>query len=163
MIAFGWHKVRQGALRLGVAIQGGGFAILYLDRSLHAGPLPPLGPTPSFALFAILGIACVLTRCRPGWRGTGGVRWSGAFAAPVLASTGSGDPAGLFGYFALLNAFIVGVSWFRGLAALNVTGFLFTPRCRRSLGPRSLPRRHHDVRQGFPGFFRGFTPRRRSS
>ena len=156
MIAFGWHKVRQGGhFAFGVAIQGGGFAILYLIVYFMLARYSLLGPTPSFALFAILGIACVLLAAAQDGVVLAVFGLAGAFAAPVLASTGSGDPMGLFGYFALLNAFIVGVSWFKAWRPLNVTGFLFTLGVGVAWALDHYHAGHHDVCQGFLVFFWG--------
>jgi len=50
----------------------------------------------------------------------------GGFLAPILASAGQGDHIVLFGYYALLNAGILGIAWFKAWRPLNVLGFLFT-------------------------------------
>lgn len=154
MIAFGWHKVRQGGhFAFGVAIQGGGFAILYLIVYFMLARYGLLGPTPSFALFALLGVACVLLAAAQDGVVLAVFGLAGAFAAPVLASSGSGDPLGLFGYFALLNAFIVGVSWFKAWRPLNVTGFFFTLGVGVAWALQHYHAGHHDVCQGFLVFF----------
>jgi uncharacterized membrane protein len=44
----------------------------------------------------------------------------------VLASTGAGNHVLLCSDYALLNAFIFGVSWFKAWRALNLTGWFFT-------------------------------------
>jgi uncharacterized membrane protein len=51
---------------------------------------------------------------------------SGGFLAPVLTSTGEGSHVALFSYYALLNAGILGMAWFRRWRWLNWTGFVFT-------------------------------------
>jgi uncharacterized membrane protein len=51
---------------------------------------------------------------------------AGGFMAPVLLSTGSGSHVMLFSYYALLNAGIFGIAWFRSWRWLNLLGFLFT-------------------------------------
>ena len=154
MVAFGWHKVRQGGhFAFGIALQGGGFAILYLIVYFMLARYGLLGPTPSFALFALLGVACVLLAVAQDGVVLAVFGLAGAFAAPVLASTGSGDPVGLFGYFALLNAFIVGVSWFKAWRLLNVTGFVFTLGVGVAWALQHYHAGHHDVCQGFLVFF----------
>jgi len=50
----------------------------------------------------------------------------GGFMAPVLMSTGSGSHVMLFSYYALLNAGILFIAWFRAWRELNVLGFIFT-------------------------------------
>jgi uncharacterized membrane protein len=46
--------------------------------------------------------------------------------APVLLSTGSGSHMTLFSYYALLNAGIFGIAWFKAWRWLNLLGFVFT-------------------------------------
>src|SRR6202035_3678108 len=51
---------------------------------------------------------------------------SGGFLAPVLASTGQGSHVVLLSYYAVLNAGILAVAWFKAWRPLNLAGFLFT-------------------------------------
>jgi uncharacterized membrane protein len=51
---------------------------------------------------------------------------AGGFMAPVLLSTGSGSHVMLFSYYALLNAGIFGIAWFKAWRWLNLLGFIFT-------------------------------------
>ena len=51
---------------------------------------------------------------------------TGGFLAPFLASTGEGNHIILFSYFAVLNAAILGIAWFRSWRLLNLAGFAFT-------------------------------------
>ncbi len=51
---------------------------------------------------------------------------TGGFLAPVLTSTGGGSHVMLFSYYALLNAGILGVAWFKAWRTLNWVGFVFT-------------------------------------
>lgn len=50
----------------------------------------------------------------------------GGFLAPVLISTGAGSHVTLFSYYAILNAAVFGLAWFRPWRVLNLIGFLFT-------------------------------------
>ena len=50
----------------------------------------------------------------------------GGFAAPMLASTGAGNHVALFSYFALLNAGIFAIAWFKAWRLLNLIGFVGT-------------------------------------
>ncbi|NAT40624.1 DUF2339 domain-containing protein, partial [Pseudomonas syringae pv. actinidifoliorum] len=50
----------------------------------------------------------------------------GGFAAPILASTGQGSHVSLFSYFALLNAGIIAIAWFKAWRVLNLIGFFGT-------------------------------------
>jgi uncharacterized membrane protein len=50
----------------------------------------------------------------------------GGFAVPILVSTGSGNHVALFSYFALLNAGILLIAWFKAWRVLNMIGFVGT-------------------------------------
>src|SRR5206468_8699179 len=50
----------------------------------------------------------------------------GGFLAPILTATETGNHVALFSYYALLNAGILGIAWFRAWRALNLLGFAFT-------------------------------------
>jgi hypothetical protein len=54
-----------------------------------------------------------------------GLAIAGGFLAPILVG-GSGGPLALFGYFAVLNAAIFALAWWKSWRALNVVGFVFT-------------------------------------
>jgi uncharacterized membrane protein len=69
----------------------------------------------------------VLARHSPGRGLAGGaVRSPGGFLAPILTSTQSGNHVLLFSYYALLNAGILGIAWFKAWRVLNLLGFAFT-------------------------------------
>ena len=51
---------------------------------------------------------------------------TGGFLAPVLASTGQGNHVVLFSYYALLDAGIVAIAWFKAWRHLNLLAFVFT-------------------------------------
>lgn len=136
MIIFGWTRVQKAALpeeagnnalrMFGLALQGGGFAILYLIVYFMLARYTLLGNVAAFALFAALGVGCVLLAAKQDGELLAVFGIAGAFVAPVLAASGGGDPTLLFAYFALLNAFVLGVGWFRSWRALNVAGFILT-------------------------------------
>ena len=136
MIVFGWTRVQKAAQpedagnnaqrMFGLALQGGGFAILYLIVYFMLARYALLGNVAAFALFAALGVGCVLLAAKQDGELLAVFGIAGAFIAPVLAASGGGDPTLLFAYFALLNAFVLGVGWFRSWRALNVAGFILT-------------------------------------
>ena len=51
---------------------------------------------------------------------------SGGFLAPILASTGGGSHVMRFSYYAVLNAGILAIAWFKAWRVLNLVGFAFT-------------------------------------
>ena len=50
----------------------------------------------------------------------------GGFLAPILTSTGGGSHVMLFSYYAVLNAGILAIAWYRSWRPLNLVGFAFT-------------------------------------
>jgi uncharacterized membrane protein len=48
------------------------------------------------------------------------------FLAPIWLSTGSGSHVALFSYYAVLNAGVFAIAWFRSWRVLNLIGFAFT-------------------------------------
>lgn len=156
MVAFGWNRVHQGVrTHFGISLQGGGFAILYLIVYFMHVRYALFGATPAFLLFALLGVACVLLAVAQNGVVLAAFGLAGAFVAPVLASTGSSDPAPLFAYFVLLNTFIVGVSWFKNWRLLNVTGFLMTIGVGMAWAVEHYRADYHGVSQAFLLFFWG--------
>lgn len=150
MILFGWSRAQQAERRMfGLALQGGGFAILYLIVYFMLARYALLGEAASFTLFALLGVVCVLLAARQEGEQLAVFGMAGTFLAPVLAASGGGDPAMLFGYFALLNVFVLGVGWFRSWRALNVAGFILTLVVGMSWAIDQYRPLHYPVTQAF--------------
>ena len=127
MIVFGYSRTEQPQYRMfGLAMQGGGFAILYLLVNFMLTRYGLIGHTAAFLVFAALGVGCTILAARQNGAALAVLGMAGAFLAPILASDGSGNYVALFSYFVLLNAFILSVNWFKSWRALNVTGFLMT-------------------------------------
>jgi uncharacterized membrane protein len=125
LLVIGW---RLRAKRPGYAliIQGAGIGVLYLTVFAAAKlyQLLPLGFAfgVMVALVVLSGILAVLQDARA----LAAFGAAGGFLAPILVSTGSGNHVMLFSYYALLNAGIVGIGWFRAWRELNLLGFVFT-------------------------------------
>lgn len=127
LIVFGIAKARTAERRnFGLAVQGGGFALLYLVGYFMLARYAMIGDGFAFALFAALGVGCVFLAARQDGPALAVLGISGAFLAPVLAGGHADSPLGLFSYFALLNAFILAVDWFKSWRVLNIAGFVFT-------------------------------------
>ncbi|MFH1983004.1 MAG: DUF2339 domain-containing protein [Pseudomonadota bacterium] len=125
MLGIGW-RLRNSRRMFALLLQGGGVGIMYLTL-FAAARLYALVPMPlTFALLVVLvtfsAVLAVLQDALP--MAQFGV--AGGFLAPILTSTGSGSHVMLFSYYALLNAGIVGIAWFRSWRTLNLTGFIFT-------------------------------------
>jgi uncharacterized membrane protein len=125
MLGLGW-RLREQRPAYAMALQGLAVASLYLITfaafRLHA--LLPGGLT-----LAVLVGTCVLSAALAilqNARSLAVIGICGGFLAPVLTSTGGGSHVALFSYYALLNAGIFGIAWFKAWRPLNVLGFLLT-------------------------------------
>jgi len=125
MLGAGW-RLRSRLRVYALSLQGGGIGILFLTI-FAAFRLHPLIPAP-FAFFllvaltAFAGVLAVLQNAMA----LSVLGIVGGFLAPVLISTGSGNHVGLFSYYLLLNAAVLGIAWFRAWRVLNVLSFVFT-------------------------------------
>lgn len=132
LIAFGLRRVAvadpqtPARRHFGLAIQGGGFALLYLVVYFMLARYALLSQVPAFGLFAALGVACVVLAARQDGPMLAVFGLAGAFLAPLLAGGEARTPVPLFTYLALINVFILAVDWFRAWRVLNLAGFLFT-------------------------------------
>lgn len=125
LLVIGW-RLRTQRPGYALIVQGAGIGILYLTVFAAAKlyDMLPLGLAfgVMVALVALSGMLAVLQDARA-LAAFGAI---GGFLAPVLVSTGAGNHVMLFSYYALLNAGIVGVAWFRAWRELNLIGFAFT-------------------------------------
>lgn len=125
LLGLGWRiGERRGAY--GLILQGGGVGALYLTvfaatrlyHLLPAGAALPL-------MIAICGLSAFLA-VRQNASSLAFMGSAGGFLAPVLLSTGGGSHVMLFSYYALLNAGILAIAWFKAWRPLNLLGFVFT-------------------------------------
>lgn len=153
MIGFGLNRVRNPERTehrtFGLALQGGGFAVLYLTGYFALARYALIGNEAAFVLFAAVGVVCVLLAARQDDAALAVFGLSGAFLAPVLAGSRADSPLGLFLYFTLLNALIVAVDWFKAWRVLNLAGFIFTLAVGMAWATQGYEPRHHAVTQAF--------------
>jgi uncharacterized membrane protein len=128
LFVFGWKlRARQpDRLAYSLTLQGAGVGVLYLTvfaafRLYHF--------LPAGAAFGVLALVCafstaiaLLQNAMP----MAFIGFAGAFAAPILLSTGQGDHVGLFSYYLMLGAAIAAVAWVKAWRALNLLGFFAT-------------------------------------
>lgn len=127
MIIVGWNRTSHSQHRMfGLALQGGGFAVFYLIVYFMLGRYQLIDHTFAFLLFMFLGVGCIAAAAKQDGMSLAVLGISGAFIAPIMASSNSGNHIALFSYFTLLNLFILGVNWFKGWRGLNICGFAFT-------------------------------------
>ena len=125
LLVTGWRVGnRRGAY--GLVLQGGGVGVLYLT-TFAATKLYAL--LPASAAFPLMVIVCALSAflaVRQDARSLAFMGSAGGFLAPVLLASGGGSHVALFSYYALLNAGIFAIAWFKAWRPLNVLGFVFT-------------------------------------
>jgi uncharacterized membrane protein len=125
LLVVGWRlRVRRGAYAM--ILQGGAVGLLYLTvfaaLKLYA-VLPPWATIVLLLLIAALSSSLAVLQDAIALAVIGII---GGFLAPVLTATNSGDHVVLFSYYALLNAAIFGIAWFKSWRSLNLLGFVFT-------------------------------------
>jgi uncharacterized membrane protein len=125
LTAIGW-RLRERADSYGVVLQGAGVGVLYLTvfAAARLYPLLPIGA--AFAALVILVAASSVLAVVQRAQSLAAFATSGGFLAPVLLSTGEGSHVALFSYYAVLNAGVLAMAWFRAWRWLNWLGFLFT-------------------------------------
>ncbi|SNY72886.1 DUF2339 domain-containing protein [Stenotrophomonas sp. CC120223-11] len=125
LLAFGWHQ-RERRRLFALALQGGAIGVLLLTifAAFKRFDLIPSGFAfvSSIALVAGLCVLAVVQNSRT----LAVLGILAGFMAPLWLSTGSGNHVGLFSYYAVLNAGIFAIAWFRPWRALNLLGFAFT-------------------------------------
>lgn len=125
LLAIGW-RLRERLPVYALSLQGGGIGVLYL-AIFAAFRLHQLVPaTFAFALLVVLTAAAGVLAVLQNAMALAVFGTVGGFLAPVLVSTGSGNYVGLFSYYLLLNAAVLGIAWYRPWRILNVLGFAFT-------------------------------------
>jgi uncharacterized membrane protein len=132
----GW-KLKDSRRLYGLILQGVASGLAYLTVFFALKTYAYIGVPLGFALFALLGVATTLLAVRQEAKPLAVLGLTGAFMAPILASSGSGNYVFLFTYYLLLNVFILGVSWFRAWRELNLTGWFFTFGIAALWGSRS--------------------------
>jgi len=125
MIGIGW-RFRQRRKNYATVMQGGGIGILYLTLFATARLYGLIRLETAFAVMVLLVVLAGILAVLQGSRSLAVFGSIGGFLAPILASTGEGSHVMLFTYYALLNAGILGVAWFKSWWILNIIGFLFT-------------------------------------
>jgi uncharacterized membrane protein len=119
-----WLRTRNSAYAL--MLQGAAIAVLYLTVFAAMRLHPLLDPTAAFGLLVAVTVFSAILAITQDALGLAAAAALGGFAAPLLASTGAGSHVALFSYFALLNAGILVIAWFKAWRLLNVIGFTGT-------------------------------------
>ena len=123
-LVFAWRK-RESNRVFALSMQGGAIGILLLTvfAAFKLGMMLPAGAFAlSVGLIAGAGVLAVLQNAKA----LAVFAVLAGFLAPIWLSTGSGNYVALFSYYAVLNAAILGIAWWRAWRVLNLLGFVFT-------------------------------------
>ncbi|NHZ93058.1 DUF2339 domain-containing protein [Massilia sp. CCM 8733] len=125
LLVWGW-RIRDSRRGIGLPVQGAALGILMLVTfgAFRMYQLIP-GGLAFGLLFALTFFTCLLAVLQNAfWLAVFGI--TGGFLAPIMTSTGQGSHIGLFSYYTLLNAGILGIALKRAWRSLNLIGFAFT-------------------------------------
>ncbi|AOE87908.1 DUF2339 domain-containing protein [Pseudomonas sp. TCU-HL1] len=125
LLGLGWWLRRRNP-NYGLMLQGAGIAVLYLTIFAAMRLHPLLDPAMAFGLLVAVTLFSAILAVAQNALGLAAVAALGGFAAPILTSSGSGNHVALFSYFALLNAGIFAIAWFKAWRLLNLIGFVGT-------------------------------------
>ncbi|MBT2766773.1 DUF2339 domain-containing protein [Stenotrophomonas sp. ISL-67] len=124
-LVFGWVQ-RERRRMFALALQGGAIGILLLTIFAAFKRYELIDPGIAFALSIVLiagmGVLAVVQNSRT----LAVLGILAGFMAPIWLSTGSGNHVALFSYYAVLNAAIFAIAWWRPWRVLNLLGFVFT-------------------------------------
>ncbi len=124
-LVVGW-RLRLARPGYAQVLQGGAVAVLYLTLFVAFRFYGVLAVGPVFGLMAAVAALSAALAVLQDARALAVVGALGGFAAPLLVSTGGGDPAALFGYYLVLDLGIAAVAWHRHWRELNLIGFVAT-------------------------------------
>ncbi|ASV36203.1 hypothetical protein CI807_08445 [Pseudomonas sp. NS1(2017)] len=119
-----WLRLRNSSY--GLMLQGAGIAVLYLTVFAAMRLHPLIDPGAAMGLLVAVTVFSAILAVTQDAFGLACAAALGGFAAPILVSTGAGSHVALFSYFALLNAGILAIAWFKAWRLLNVIGFVGT-------------------------------------
>jgi len=119
-----WLRLRNS--NYGLMLQGTGIAVLYLTVFAAMRLHPLIDPGAALGLLVAVTVFSAILAITQDALGLACAAALGGFAAPILTSTGAGNHVALFSYFALLNAGILAIAWFKAWRLLNLIGFVGT-------------------------------------
>ena len=125
LLGLGWW-LRQRNESFALMLQGTGVAVLYLTVFAAMKVHTLLAPGMAFSLLVAVTVFSAILALTQNSLALACVAALGGFAAPLLTSSGEGSHIALFSYFALLNAGIFAIAWFKAWRPLNLIGFVGT-------------------------------------
>ncbi len=124
-LAVGWRQ-REKKRIFALNLQGGAIGVLMMVVFAAYRLYGLIPATATFAMLLVLVAGTAVLAIRQNALGLAVFGVVGGFAAPILASTGSGNHVALFSFYVVLNLAILAISYARGWRVLNAIGFLFT-------------------------------------
>ena len=125
LLLVGW-RLRERRPGYGLMLQGGGVGVLYLTVFAALRLYQLVSPEFAFAvLIAITAGSAALAMLQDS-RALAITGAAGGFLAPILASTGGGNHVALFSFYAVLDAGILAIAYYKAWRELNLIGFAFT-------------------------------------
>ncbi|MGH8026333.1 MAG: DUF2339 domain-containing protein [Pseudoxanthomonas sp.] len=124
-LVFGWRQ-RESKRSFALAVQGGAIGVLLLTVFAAFKMYHLIEAVPAFGLSVVLiaGVGVLAVAQNSKTLAVLGIL--AGFMAPIWLSTGSGNHVALFSYYAVLNAAILAIAWWRPWRVLNLLGFVFT-------------------------------------
>jgi uncharacterized membrane protein len=124
-LVFGWRQ-RESKRSFALALQGGAIGVLLLTvfAAFKIYHLLPAGAAFGLSIVLIAGVGVLAVAQDSKTLAVLGIL--AGFMAPIWLSTGSGNHVALFSYYAVLNAAILPIAWWRPWRVLNLLGFVFT-------------------------------------
>lgn len=144
----GW-RLRERRRGYALSLQGGAIAILYLSAFAALRLYALLPASTAFALMLVMVMVAAILAVRQDAAALAVIATAGGFAAPILASTGTGSHVQLFTYYALLNTGILALAWLKAWRGLNLTGFVFTFAIGLSWGAQFYAPTHFSTTEPF--------------
>lgn len=124
LLATGW-RLRLRLQSYGLLLQGGGIGIIYLTVFSAVTLYHLLSASAGQGLLIVLvGLSSALAVLQNA-QSLAVLGATGGFLAPVLIASG-GSHVWLFAYYAILDAGILAIAWFKAWRQLNLLGFAFT-------------------------------------
>lgn len=125
LLIVGW-RLRLQRAGYALMLQGAGVGVLYLTVFAALRLYRLLPPEPAFGLLAGIAVFSAVMAVLQNSRSLAITGAAGGFLAPILASTGGGSHVALFSFYAVLNAGILGIAYYKAWRELNLVGFAFT-------------------------------------
>lgn len=122
LLAVGFNR-RIERPEYGLALQGGGVAVLYLTVFAAARVFEVMPPLAAFGLMVVIAaLGCALALLQDS-RAMALLSFAGGFAVPVLLGGESETPLALFTYGTVLNLAILVIARWKSWRPLNLLGF----------------------------------------